>query len=40
MDEKKMNYEENSIDFDKPPQIKHKRKTMKILIVAVVLLVV
>jgi len=39
MDEKKMNYEENGIEFYKPPQIKHKRKKTKILILAVLLIV-
>ena len=39
MDEKKMNYEEDSIEFYKPPQIKHKRKTTKFLVVLVLLVV-
>ena len=40
MNEKEVHPGENSYKFDKPPQIKHKRKTVKVLIVAVVLLVV
>ncbi len=40
MNENEVYPEENSIKFDKPPQIKHKKKTMRILIVAVVLLLV
>jgi hypothetical protein len=40
MDETKMNHKENSIEFDKNSQIKHKRRTVKVLIAVAVLLVV
>lgn len=40
MNETEIHPSENSCEFNKPPQIKHKKKTTKILIVAVVLLIV